>query len=115
VVGDLCTLPFADKEFDWVFCDSVIEHTAEVVTAAREIQRVAAVGCYIVTDMEDIDRFTSNPSHYTRCDDPMQWIDVFDIDGWTPISIVCPTPVRIEMLWMRTEQFKMWRERQGAR
>jgi ubiquinone/menaquinone biosynthesis C-methylase UbiE len=111
VVADLCSLPFAEREFDWVFCDSSIEHTADVAKAAHELQRVAAVGCYIITDLESKERFDANPSHYTRCDDPMTWVRIFDSAEWVPVSISCPTPVRIEMLWMRTEQFKLWRER----
>lgn len=43
VVADGCRLPFADGEFDCVFCNSVIEHVAPGLRReafAREIQRV---------------------------------------------------------------------------
>lgn len=114
VLGDLRAMPFTDREFEWVLCHSTIEHTDDVVTAAREIQRVSSVGCYVITDIETDEGFNANPSHNTRCDNPMEWIDLFANEGWVLITSVCPTPGRIEMLWMRTEHFAAWRDRSNT-
>ncbi len=45
-------LPFADKSFDWVFSNAVIEHVGnweDQRKFAREIRRVAAIGYFITT------------------------------------------------------------------
>jgi len=41
VQGDVQKLEFADNSFDCVMCTEVLEHVPDVVSAAREIQRVA--------------------------------------------------------------------------
>lgn len=40
IVGDATRLPFADKSFDFVFSNSVIEHVSDHLAFANEIQRV---------------------------------------------------------------------------
>jgi len=52
VKGDGRALPFANKSFDWVFSNAVIEHVGDwedQKNFAAEIQRVAAKGYFITT------------------------------------------------------------------
>lgn len=47
-------MPFADKEFDFVYCSHVLEHTNDPARACREIMRVGKRG-YIETPMPATD------------------------------------------------------------
>jgi len=52
MVGDGCCLPFADRSFDWVFSNAVIEHVGGVEEQrkfASEICRVARCGYFVTT------------------------------------------------------------------
>jgi ubiquinone/menaquinone biosynthesis C-methylase UbiE len=44
VKGDLTALPFEDERFDVVFCNHVLEHIADDLTAMRELYRVLKPG-----------------------------------------------------------------------
>jgi ubiquinone/menaquinone biosynthesis C-methylase UbiE len=51
-VGDGCALPYADRSFDWVFSNAVIEHVGSRIRQqqfASEIQRVARKGYFVTT------------------------------------------------------------------
>lgn len=54
VQGDVTCLPFADEQFDVVYCEGVIQHTRDSVQAVRELARVARPNALILA------------SHYTR-------------------------------------------------
>jgi len=52
ILADGRQLPFADKSFDWVFSNAVIEHVgdwADQEHFAREIRRVASCGYFVTT------------------------------------------------------------------
>ena len=52
VQADGCSLPFADKSFDWVFSNAVIEHVGswdDQRQFAAEIRRIALRGYFITT------------------------------------------------------------------
>jgi len=52
VVGDGCCLHFADKSFDWVFSNAVLEHVGGIESQRRfaaEISRVARCGYFVTT------------------------------------------------------------------
>ena len=52
ISGDGCNLPFAEKSFDWVFCNAVIEHVGDFTRQqelASEIRRVARIGYFVTT------------------------------------------------------------------
>jgi len=53
-LADIEALPFADKEFDFVFCSHVLEHTLNPLKACRELMRVGKRG-YIETPRISID------------------------------------------------------------
>ncbi|MBI1852401.1 MAG: glycosyltransferase [Planctomycetes bacterium] len=56
------TLPFRDKEFDFVFCSHVLEHTVDPAAACGEIQRVGKRG-YIEVPHKFSEYLTGNPTH----------------------------------------------------
>jgi hypothetical protein len=52
VIADGCALPFADRSFDWVFSNAVIEHVGSrrrQELFASEIRRVARTGYFVTT------------------------------------------------------------------
>jgi len=52
MVADACCLPFADRSFDWVFSNAVIEHVGGIEQQrkfATEVARVAACGYFVTT------------------------------------------------------------------
>lgn len=68
--GDLHSLPFEDKTFDFIFCSHVLEHVSDPETACRELMRVGKRG-YIETPRKWTEFFAGYPSH--------RWlIDVID-------------------------------------
>ncbi len=55
-------LPFADNEFDFVYCTQVLEHVADPVAACRELSRVARRG-FIEVPSRMSEMLHGNPSH----------------------------------------------------
>ena len=52
VLGDACAMPFADRSYDWVFSNAVIEHVGDwdqQQKMAGEIRRVARKGYAVIT------------------------------------------------------------------
>jgi ubiquinone/menaquinone biosynthesis C-methylase UbiE len=52
MVADGCCLPFADRSFDWVFSNAVLEHVGGIERQrqfAAEISRVARCGYFVAT------------------------------------------------------------------
>ena len=52
MVGNGCCLPFADRSFDWVFSNAVVEHVGGIEEQrkfAAEISRVAKCGYFVTT------------------------------------------------------------------
>ncbi len=52
VQGDACAMPFADKSFDWVFSNAVIEHVGNRTLQRRmadEVRRVSRLGYFVTT------------------------------------------------------------------
>ncbi len=60
--------PFADKEFDFVYCSHVLEHTTDPQKACKELMRIAKRG-YIETPTKGKDVFmhTARMSNHTQC------------------------------------------------
>jgi len=44
VKADICNLPFKDNEFDFIFCNHVLEHIPDDTKAMRELYRVLTPG-----------------------------------------------------------------------
>ena len=44
VKADICNLPFKDNEFDYIFCNHVLEHIPDDTKAMQELYRVLAHG-----------------------------------------------------------------------
>jgi len=103
VVGDLHELPYSDRQFSWVFSCTAIEHCYDVPKAAKEMRRVANIGFYVLTDLEDKSRCLQNPSHFTYHNDPAEWIDEFRHNEWWLMHLSVPRYSRIEMIWVRQE------------
>lgn len=55
-------LPFADNEFDFVYCTQVLEHVADPIAACRELSRVARRG-FIEVPSRHSEMLHGNPSH----------------------------------------------------
>ena len=62
IVGDICSLPFKDKCFDFVFCSHVLEHVQDPAGACRELMRVAKRG-YVETPRKWTEFYAGHPSH----------------------------------------------------
>ncbi len=60
--------PFKDKEFDFVYCSHVLEHTEDPEKACKELMRIAHRG-YIETPTKGKDSFFNTPklSNHTQC------------------------------------------------
>ena len=48
VKADICNLPFADDEYDVIFCNHVLEHIPDDTAAMQELYRVLKPGGYAV-------------------------------------------------------------------
>lgn len=105
VQGDIQNLPFDDKAFDWVFSGATIEHAPDPQAAADELKRVARVGVYICTDLEHVEAFERNPSHFVRHEDPLEWCEYFKDDKWKLTHLYIPHPQQLHMLWLRNTSF----------
>lgn len=110
VVADMHDLPFGNREFDWVFCNTAIEHCHDAPLAASELMRVANIGVLCITDLEDQARFARNPSHYTYHNDPVEWVDVFRNPEFWLMKLDVPRYSRIDMLWVRREHVENFNE-----
>lgn len=62
VKGDICSIPFGDKSFDWACCIHVLEHVATPDKACAELMRVARRG-FIETPWKGSETFGGYPSH----------------------------------------------------
>lgn len=65
-------LPFSDKEFDFVYCSHVLEHTFDPAKACAELQRVAKRG-YLEVPNRWSETLVGNPTH--------RWMVSRDPDG----------------------------------
>ncbi len=66
LAADLRCLPFADKTFDAVACDQVLEHVPHPWEAAYELMRVTKTGGLIHVAMPFVFPWHPSPSDYTR-------------------------------------------------
>jgi SAM-dependent methyltransferase len=98
-VADMHTLPFADGEFDWVFCIGSIEHAYDADLALAELFRVAREGVFLSADCAPRHVFDANPSHYTYKPGPSEWIVACQRPGWQLISLSMPTIAAADMMW----------------
>lgn len=90
VLGDLCTLPFADGAFDLVVCFHVLEHIPRDVSAVRELARVVGPnGAAIVVVPRDIDRAVTfedpdaDPADYERLYGQSDHVRIYGADIMT--------------------------------
>lgn len=60
----LKSLPFADEQFDFIFCLAVLEHTMRPWDAAREMCRVLKPGGTIIVDWPFLQPVHGYPHHY---------------------------------------------------
>lgn len=58
------SLPFADEQFDFIFCLAVLEHTMRPWDAAREMCRVLKPGGRIIVDWPFLQPVHGYPHHY---------------------------------------------------
>ncbi len=60
VKADICNLPFADDEYDIIFCNHVLEHIPDDTTAMQEIFRVLKPGGMAILQIpQDLNRATT--------------------------------------------------------
>lgn len=91
VCASVESLPFADNEFDYVFCSQVLEHVENPALACAELQRVAKKG-FIDTPRSCCDLVFSHKQH--------RWL----IDRIDNILFFRPKPVMME----HSVLFKHW-------
>ncbi|MHC1591785.1 MAG: class I SAM-dependent methyltransferase [Candidatus Helarchaeales archaeon] len=60
--GDIESLPFKDKEFDFIICTHVLEHVNNPIIACNELIRVGKAG-YIETPSKCSEIFLPRPGH----------------------------------------------------
>lgn len=111
VVGDLQELPFKDKEFDWTFSCTSIEHCPNLSKAISEMQRVSGYGFYIQTDLEDDATSAKNPSHFANHENPGEWVSEFSHPDWWLVYLNVPRHHRIEMIWIRKQHKLLLKEK----
>ena len=108
IVGDIQDIPYNNSEFDWVFSSHCIEHCPDSKKAAAELFRVAKVGCMVYTDLEDDTTFKSHPFHFTRHNDPIEWVDLFRHPEFWLMKLNVPRFTRIDTLWVRKAQVEKY-------
>lgn len=89
-VADLCALPYADCEFDWIFCSHALEHCWNPPQAAAELRRVAKLGISLFVPLESAEpteAHPDHPGHFYSTLDPMDWLRLMHGDGWTIVHL----------------------------
>lgn len=66
VRGPLEAMPFADRSFDAVLCNAVLEHVADPGQAARELARVVRTGGHVVVAVPFLQPYHPCPGDYQR-------------------------------------------------
>jgi ubiquinone/menaquinone biosynthesis C-methylase UbiE len=116
-VADGCALPFADKSFDWVFSNAVIEHVGgweRQRLFAGEIRRVARKGYFVATPNRHfpVDPHTLLPFYqylspewqsracrfapgYTRKYEPIDLLSKHNLQELFPDAVVSRMGIRI--------------------
>ena len=98
-------LPFADEQFDYVICASVLEHTRRPWDVAREITRVLKIGGTLLVDYPFLQGVHGYPHHYFNAT-PGGAISLFEDNFDIIESAVKPNNHPIHALWwmLRTWQ-----------
>jgi SAM-dependent methyltransferase len=66
LVGDGASLPFADRCFDAVICQAVLEHVRAPESIVAEIGRVLQPGGYVYAEIPFLQGFHADPHDYQR-------------------------------------------------
>lgn len=81
-IADAHALPFKDGEFDWIFSSHTFEHLPDPAKAAREMERVAKFGIFLVAPLETTKHFQDNLSHENYSLNPVFWLSFFSGQDW---------------------------------
>ena len=91
-------LPFADEQFDYVICASVLEHTRRPWAVAREISRVLKTGGTVLVDYPFLQGVQGAPQHYFNAT-PGGAASLFEENFDIVASSVGPNNHPIHALW----------------
>ena len=76
VKADICNLPFKDLEFDYIFCNHVLEHIPDDTKAMQELYRVLAPGGIGIFQIpQDLSRKTTHEDNSIT--DPKERTKIF--------------------------------------
>jgi len=81
IICDLHSLPFADAEFDFVFCSHVLEHCVAPLIALREIYRVLNSSGEALLWMPYSDK-SQKVAYHLSCFRPAVWNDLIRKAGF---------------------------------
>jgi SAM-dependent methyltransferase len=66
IIGSLTNTPFADGEFDSIFCNAVLEHVPEIDKVMSELARTLKRGGYLISGVPFLQPYHLNPTDYRR-------------------------------------------------
>ena len=88
VLGPMESMPFAEKQFDTVLCNAVLEHVVDAESSIRELARVVKPGGHVVVAVPFLQPFHACPTDYRRYTND----GLADLGQRAGLDVVCILP-----------------------